>query len=65
MSLKYSSFAIELAVCSPFHSAPKSPCLVFFFRFFLCFFSLFFPFPFLPPRTELLGEEESLIPIEC
>ncbi len=36
VSWKYSSVAIELAVCSLFHSAPKSPCLVF-FSFFLFF----------------------------
>ncbi len=47
VSWKYSSVAIELAVCSPFHSAPKSPCLVFFSPFFLCFF-LFFPLFFFP-----------------
>ncbi len=58
LSWKYSSVAIELAVCSPFHSAPKSPCLVsFFLSFFVffLFFSLFFPFSFSSSKDRTPG----------
>ncbi len=58
MSWKYSSVAIELAVRSPFHSAPKSPCLVFSFflsLLFFLFFSLFFPFPFSSSKDRTSG----------
>jgi hypothetical protein len=51
VSWKYSSVAIELAVCSPFHSAPKSPCLGFFFPF----FPLFFPLSFSSSKDKTSG----------